>query len=87
MNQDESQPTEAMPNNEATAAPCASVCSSAFLVKGSPIESRRKVKKTLGKFAKRQQARQWCRNHRFAFEGMTIVHPDGTQEAFDWGKV
>lgn len=34
-----------------------------------------------GDFAKRQQARQFCRNHSW-YAGLTIVHPDGTEEPF-----
>ena len=33
-----------------------------------------------GEFAKRQQARQWCRNHGVGKDGLTIVHPDGKEE-------
>jgi hypothetical protein len=32
-------------------------------------------------FAKRQQARQFCRNR--SWEELTIVHPDGTEEPFN----
>ena len=33
------------------------------------------------KFEKRQQARSFCR-HRSWEEGLVIVHPDGTEEAY-----
>lgn len=72
-----------MPKKQ-TATSNESHCSSAFMVKGASIESKRKVSKTLGVFSKRQQARQWCRNHRFDFTNMIIVHPDGTRESFAW---
>ena len=34
-----------------------------------------------GEFDKRRKAVHWCRNHRW-YEGMTIVHPDGTEEPY-----
>lgn len=34
-------------------------------------------------FEKRQQARQWCRNRVSWMKGLTIVHPDGTEEKFN----
>ena len=33
-------------------------------------------------FAKRQQARRFCRRRSYE-EGLTIVHPDGTEEKYD----
>lgn len=38
-----------------------------------------------GTFGNRQKARQWCRNHEVEHEGLTIVHPDGTEEAWRRG--
>ena len=34
-----------------------------------------------GEFEKRQQARQWCRNHPH-HPGLTLVSPDGTEEPY-----
>ena len=34
-------------------------------------------------FTNRQKARAFCRNRRWE-EGLTIVHPDGTEEAFEY---
>lgn len=36
------------------------------------------------KFSKRQQARQWCRNHGFLHQEAQIIHPNGDVEDFDW---
>ena len=37
------------------------------------------------KFAKRQQARQFCRNHvRWASDIVTLHGPDGQRETFTW---
>lgn len=38
------------------------------------------------KFRKRQQARQWCRNHWHTVEhdGMEITHPNRPVEPFKW---
>jgi hypothetical protein len=35
-----------------------------------------------GEFEKRQQARQFCRNHSW-HRGLTIVHPDGREEPYE----
>lgn len=35
-----------------------------------------------GEFDKRQQARQWCRNHSW-LHGLTVVHPDGKEEPYN----
>lgn len=35
-----------------------------------------------GYFRKRQNARQWCRNHAW-LSGLVIVHPDGTEEPYN----
>jgi hypothetical protein len=35
-----------------------------------------------GTFEKRQQARQWCRNHSW-LEGLTIVCPDNTEGKYE----
>lgn len=35
-------------------------------------------------FADREKARQFCRNHRYEYSGMVIIHPDGTKEVFEW---
>ena len=37
-----------------------------------------------GEFEKRQQARQWCRNHSWK-PGLTVVHPDGKEEPYNAG--
>ena len=37
-------------------------------------------KKTVGQFKKRQQARQFCRNHDWLYAKLIIIHPNGTQE-------
>jgi hypothetical protein len=44
----------------------------------------KKYKYTKERFEKRQQARQWCRNHFFSatHDGMFIVHPDKTIEEY-----
>lgn len=34
-----------------------------------------------GKFKKRRQARQWCRNRNY-MDGFVIEHPNGTLEPF-----
>lgn len=36
------------------------------------------------RFEKRQQARQFCRNHRHEYQDAIIIHPDGTEEPFVW---
>jgi hypothetical protein len=35
-----------------------------------------------GDFDKRRKAAHWCRNHRFEYDGLVIVHPDGTEEPY-----
>lgn len=52
-----------------------------------PRKPRRKRIKE--KFQKRQQARQWCRNHwhKYDHEGMEITHPERPNEAFKWDGV
>lgn len=37
-----------------------------------------------GIFEKRQQARSWCRSHRYKYDGLVIVHPDGTEESYEY---
>jgi hypothetical protein len=32
----------------------------------------------------RQKARQVCRNRRFKYVALYIIHPDGTREKFEW---
>jgi len=55
------------------------------------LRDKRKPKRTQMKetFTKRQQARQWCRNHwyKFSHVGMEIIHPDGTREPFKWDGI
>ena len=36
-----------------------------------------------GKFEKRKQARNFCRNHQYRYSGLHIEHPDGTVEAWE----
>ncbi len=56
-----------------------------YVVKGCPADERRSVIRTLGKFAKRQQARQWCRNQgSWEYAELIIIHPDGTREEHQW---
>ena len=35
-----------------------------------------------GEFDRRRKAWHWCRNHRFEHDGLTVVHPDGTEEPY-----
>lgn len=35
-------------------------------------------------FTNREKARQFCRNHRYEYTGMVVIHPDGTREQFAW---
>lgn len=37
-----------------------------------------------GVFAKRQKARQWCRNRALSRHSLVIVHPNGHEEPFVW---
>lgn len=42
-------------------------------------------KKHLCRTQKRQQARQWCRNHRWSYTNPLIIeHPCGKREEFQW---
>lgn len=50
-------------------------------IRNYPRKTKRKLKNV---FQKRQQARQFCRNHRWEYEELIILHPDGTQEPFNW---
>lgn len=47
---------------------------------------RKRVKET---FQKRQQARQWCRNHwhKIDHTGMEITHPERPNEPFQWDGI
>jgi hypothetical protein len=48
---------------------------------------RKFVRNKAGKirsFEKRQEARQWCRNHQYQYDKLVIVHPDGKKEEFTW---
>jgi hypothetical protein len=52
-----------------------------------PRKTRRKRIKE--KFKKRQQARQWCRNHwhKYNHKGMGITQPNRPNEPFRWNGV
>ena len=39
-----------------------------------------------GLFGKRQQARKWCRTRQYKYDGLVIVHPDGTEEPYTYGE-
>jgi hypothetical protein len=56
------------------------------LTRDSKKAKRKRIKET---FAKRQQARQWCRNHwhKHDHAGMEILHPDGARETFKWDGI
>jgi hypothetical protein len=40
-------------------------------------------KRHLGDFPNRQKARAFCRNHKYSYDGLVIVHPDGTKEPYE----
>lgn len=56
--------------------------SQAFRVFWTGVYPKPKREFHRGEFEKRQQARQWCRNHRW-LDGLTIEHPDGTLERYE----